>query len=177
MQTRVRQRGLTLIEAGITLAIVAILAAMAAPGLQSLIANRRVVGAAAQLATDIQFVRSAAVLRNQPLRLSVRPLDDATCYVIHSGAAAQCTCRPSAPAECSGGAEQIKTVAWPAATGVALQGTAASLLFDPQLGTVSPTATLRVVGAHERAVHHVVNILGRVRSCTPEGVVPGFRAC
>ena len=27
-----------------------------------------------------------------------------------------------------------------------------------------------------RAVHHVVNVMGRVRSCTPDGV-PGWRAC
>jgi type IV fimbrial biogenesis protein FimT len=43
-------------------------------------------------------------------------------------------------------------------------------------GTSTPTGTLRLVGGRGRAVHHVVNVMGRVRSCTPAGV-PGWRAC
>ena len=43
-------------------------------------------------------------------------------------------------------------------------------------GTSTPTGTLRLVDSRGRAVHHVVNVMGRVRSCTPAGV-PGWRAC
>jgi len=28
-----------------------------------------------------------------------------------------------------------------------------------------------------KAIHHVVNIMGRVRSCSPQGDIPGYRAC
>ena len=34
-----------------------------------------------------------------------------------------------------------------------------------------------VEGLRARGITHVVNILGRVRSCSPEGRVPGYRAC
>ena len=40
-----------------------------------------------------------------------------------------------------------------------------------------PTGTLRVLGSQGRAVHHVINVMGRVRSCTPLGAMPGYRAC
>jgi type IV fimbrial biogenesis protein FimT len=29
----------------------------------------------------------------------------------------------------------------------------------------------------DRAVHLVVNLMGRVRSCSPGNTVPGYRAC
>jgi len=36
---------------------------------------------------------------------------------------------------------------------------------------------LRVLGANGRAVHHVVNVMGRVRSCSPLNAMPGYTAC
>jgi type IV fimbrial biogenesis protein FimT len=61
-----------------------------------------------------------------------------------------------------------------------VQGNVASILFDPLHGTSTPTGTLKIVGDSGRAVHHVVNIMGRVRTCSPVGAapaVPGFRVC
>jgi type IV fimbrial biogenesis protein FimT len=171
------QRGLTLIEAGIVLAVTAILASVAAPGLQGLIDARRLEGAATQLATDIQFTRTEAVARNEALRLSIQSLAVGSCYVIHTGAAGQCRCAASGPAVCSGGARQIRTVTIAEADHVALQANVGSVLFDPLHGTSSPTGTLRLVGTGGRAIHHVINLMGRVRSCSPRAAVPGYRAC
>jgi hypothetical protein len=33
------------------------------------------------------------------------------------------------------------------------------------------------VGRSDAAIHQIVNIMGRVRSCSPEGGVPGFPRC
>jgi type IV fimbrial biogenesis protein FimT len=52
-----------------------------------------------------------------------------------------------------------------------------SLTFDPVKGTVTPTATLRVEARDGRAIHQIVNLLGRVRSCTPGGRVSDERSC
>ena len=172
-----RQRGVTLIEASVVLAVTAILAGAAAPNMQDLIDTRRLDGAATQLATDIQFVRSEAVARNQPLRLSFHASPAGSCYVIHSGAADQCSCDAAGPAQCSGEARQIKTVTVAATDHVSLQPNVSSVLFDPLHGTSSPTGTLRLIGTRGRAVHHVVNIMGRVRSCSPNAAMPGYRAC
>jgi len=172
-----RQRGVTLVEACTVVAVLAVLASTAAPNLQGLIDGRRLDGAATQLATDIQFVRSEAVARNVPVRLSFHTTTEGSCYVLHTGNADQCDCNVPGPATCSGDARQIKTVLLPAADRVSLQTNTASVLFDPLHGTSTPTGTLRLVGQQGRAVHHVVNVMGRVRSCSPQGAMPGYRAC
>jgi type IV fimbrial biogenesis protein FimT len=177
MKIRSLHHGFTLVELAAVLAVAAVLAGLAVPGIADLIATRRLEGVAAQLATDIQFVRSDAVARNTPVRLSVLQGAEGGCYVVHTGPAAQCRCSASGPALCGGTAREIKTVPLPAREGVVLQSNAASLLFDPLHGTVSPTATLRLVGAQGRAIHHIVNLMGRVRSCSPQGNVAGQPAC
>lgn len=172
-----RQRGVTLVEACTVLAVLAVLVSTAAPNLQGLIDSRRLDGAATQLATDIQFVRTEAVARNLPVRLSFHATADGSCYVLHTGNADQCDCSAPGPATCTGDARQIKTVTLTAADRVSLQTNTASVLFDPLHGTSTPTGTLRLVGPQGRAVHHVVNVMGRVRSCSPLGAMPGYRAC
>ncbi len=172
-----RQRGITLIEACIVLAVTAIVAATGAPAMQDLLDRRRLEGTAAQLVTDIQFVRSESVARNQPLRLSIHASVSGTCYVIHSGAADDCRCDTPGRARCDGGAREIRTVTLASADRVSLQANVGSILFDPLHGTSSPTGTLRLLGTRNRAVHHVVNVMGRVRSCSPQALAPGFPAC
>ncbi len=171
------QRGLTLIEACIVLAVTAIAAGTVAPGMRDLIDALRLDGTATQLATDIQFIRTEAVARNEALRLSFHPTSAGSCYVVHTGNADQCSCSAAGPAQCSGAAREVKTVTIGAAERVTLQANAASMLFDPLHGTSTPTGTLRVTGPSGRAIHHVINVMGRVRSCSPQAAVPGYRAC
>jgi type IV fimbrial biogenesis protein FimT len=117
------------------------------------------------------------VARNQPVRLSFFNSAEGSCYVVHTGLSTQCSCAASGPATCNGGALEIKTVQFAARDRIGLQANTSSLLFDPLHGTSSPTATLRVQGMNGRAVHHVVNVMGRVRSCSPLNTVPGYPAC
>ena len=177
-RTRRTQRGVTLIESCIVMVITAIVASSALPGMQGLIETRRVDGVATQLASDIQWVRSEAVARNQAVRLTLHAGAAGSCYVIHTGAADACVCDGSGPAVCGGeAAREIRTVVLPAADRVSLEGNVESVLFDPMHGTSTPTGTLRVLGAQGRAVHHVINVMGRVRSCSPQRSVPAYRAC
>jgi len=171
-----RNRGFSLIEAAVVVAVTAIVAATAVPSLVSFIDGRRLDAAATALAADVQFVRTEAVARNQPIRLSFHDAPGGTCWVVHTGLAAQCTCGAAPPAACSGGALEIKTVVLGAADRVSVRANVASIAFDPLHGTSTPTGTLRLVDTTGRTVHHVVNVMGRVRSCTPTGV-PGWRAC
>jgi type IV fimbrial biogenesis protein FimT len=172
--------GFTLVEAAITVAIAAVTLSAAVPNFGSFVETRRLNGVAAQLATDIQFIRSEAVLRNSALRLSLHEDSAGSCYVLHSGLARECSCVGDGPAQCSGDAREIKTVVLPARDRIRVQGNVASILFDPLHGTSTPAGTLKIVADSGRAVHHVVNIMGRVRTCSPLGAapaVPGFRLC
>jgi type IV fimbrial biogenesis protein FimT len=179
MRTAARLRGVSLIEASIAMAIAAICLGAAAPSFRGLIEKQRLDGAAAQLASDLHFARAEAVARNTPLRLTLHQAAWGTCYVIHTGAAHDCRCQATGSAICRGEADAVKTVQWPSDQGISVQSAVSSLLFDPLHGTSTPAGTLKVVAASGRAVHHVVNIMGRVRTCSPQGgaAVAGYRSC
>ena len=169
-------RGFSLIEAMVVVAVAAVVAATAVPSLVEFIDGRRLDATATALAADLQFVRTEAVARNQTVRISFHEAPAGTCWVVHTGLAGQCRCGDTPPAVCWGGAVEIRTVVLDAADRVSVRANVASIGFDPMHGTSTPTGTLRLVDATGRAVHHIVNVMGRVRSCTPAGV-PGWRAC
>jgi len=171
-----RQRGFSLLETAIVVAILAIVGASAAPSFSAMVEARRLDAAATKLAADIQLARNEAIARNQTLRLSVRAGEDATCWIVHSGAAADCRCTADAVV-CAADALAIKSVVLPGSERVAVSGNVASIAFEPLHGTSTPTGTLRLTDARGRAVHHVVNVVGRVRSCSPGGGVPGYPTC
>jgi type IV fimbrial biogenesis protein FimT len=173
------QRGLTLIEAMMVLAVVSIAIGSALPSLLALRQRADLGGAAAQVETDVQFARSQAVASNRTVQLTLRESADGTCYIVHTGPAADCSCsgRASAQARCTGDAELLRAVSFVAQGPVQVRSASKSLTFDPLKGTVTPTATLRVEGKDGRAIHQVINLLGRVRSCSPSGRVVDERAC
>lgn len=173
------QRGLTLIEAIIVLAIVAIGATSAVSGFGDMRERLRIKGVTAELASDLQFVRSEAVARNRSVRISFSTLaSGASCYVIHTGPPSACRCAAaSAAAQCTGVAQAIKAVKVPPGIDLQVKPKAASMGYDPVRGTTSPSATIDFVSGNIIHVRHVVNILGRVRTCAPLGGLSGYRRC
>jgi len=151
----------------------------ALPSLGSLRQKAALAGAAAQVETDVQFARGQAAALNRSVQLTLRESQGATCYIVHSGPAANCTCsgHDVGAAACGGGSELLRAVAFAAEGPVQVRSASKSLTFDPVRGTVTPTATLRVEGRDGKAIHQVVNLLGRVRSCSPQGLVTGERVC
>lgn len=172
-----RTRGFSLIEACVTVSVLAVVLGSVAPSFAQLRQKVEIEGVANQLETDIQFARSEAVARTEPLRLTIASNAGGSCYVVHTGAAGDCRCGDDGAAECVAGAQALKTVQLPASGSVRLQSNARSILFDGTRGTVSPTATVRVIGSDGRALHQVVNVMGRIRTCSPQRSMPGYRAC
>lgn len=176
-----RRAGFTLIESLVAVAAGAVLATTALPSFARWLDQQRLQGAAHQLLADLQFVRTEAVSRQQGLRLSVMPpsASGGSCYVLHTGGAGACSCAPggTAPAVCGGGAQEVKTVRWGDADRVVLSASAHSILFDPHDGTSTPTVTLDLGNPQGQQLRHVVNVMGRARTCSPNDSVPGHPIC
>ncbi len=171
------QRGLTLVELLITLAVSAIVLGAGLPSFGAALARRHLEGSAAQLQTDIQFTRSLAVAQNRTLRMSFESDGTSSCYVAHSGSAGDCVCSLDGPATCRGDAQAVRSARFDSVSAVQLRSNVRSMVFDPAKGTVTPAATLRLLERGDSAVHLVVNIMGRVRSCTPTPGLGGYAAC
>ncbi len=171
------QRGVTWVETCVVLATLGVVSGAALPEMGKLLDARRLEGAAVQFATDVRFARSEAVARNLPVRLSVFANAQGTCYALHTGPSNQCTCVDTGPAVCTGSAREIKSVVLAASQGVTLAANTASVLFDPLHGTSTPSATFRLLGRQGQAIHQIINVMGRARSCTPAGGVPGYPNC
>lgn len=109
------QRGFTLIELMITLAVMGVLVTLAAPSFYDFILMQRLKAASQQLVTDLQFARSEAASRNQLVRVQFSAGPSGTCYVLFTGPADNsCNCRNAvwAPvsAVCPANAVEIRTV-------------------------------------------------------------------
>lgn len=70
MVSAARQSGISMIEVMITVAIVAVLAAVAMPGMTSLIASQRLKAASSDLYTSLLLARSEAIKRNTEIEIS-----------------------------------------------------------------------------------------------------------
>ena len=171
------QRGLTLIEACITLAIASILVGTAVPSFIDSNKKRMLDGSAGELATDLYLARSEAVARQQGVRVSFHAVAGGSCMVIHTGATADCGCDGGGVAQCTNGAALVKSNYFPASHGVNVAANVASMRFDQTNGTVSPTGTVRLTASTGPEVRHVVNIMGRVRTCSPGGLAKGYKVC
>lgn len=158
------QRGLTLIECVVTLAIIVITLGAAIPSFTEARERRQLEGAAAQLATDIRHARSLAVSQATPIRLRVQQTVDGTCYVVHSGPAGTCSCTSQGTSQCSANARAFQSVGFDARGALQVASNSSSMLFDPNRGTVTPTGTLRIRLQSGQALHQVVNVMGRVRA-------------
>lgn len=171
-----RIRGLTLVELLVGLSICLILLGSVAPHFGKATERRQLQGAAAQLATDIHQARGLAVASASPQRISFRSNPAGSCYIVHDGPPQACQCDSSGQAACAAGTHVARSVFLPAEGALRLQSNVGSIQFHPHIGTTTPTGTLRLQGRHGQSVHLVVNIMGRTRVCSPNGV-PGYPPC
>ncbi|MEK8048796.1 GspH/FimT family pseudopilin [Ideonella sp. DXS22W] len=174
---RQTSRGLTMVELLCCLCISGLLLAGALPSLRDLRLRQTLDAVAAMLETDVQYARSLARATDRTVRLAVQATaDGGSCYVIHSGPAGACSCDASGAARCDEPAQLQRVQVQAATAGVRISTASRSLVFDAGKGTVTPTATFVVTDSEGRALHQIVNVLGRTRSCSPSGLA-GYRRC
>ena len=172
-----RQTGVTLVDILITAAVTAATLGSAIPGFDKVLERRHLEGASAQLETDMQLARSLAVAQNRTVRISFSSTAAGSCYMVYAGKAADCHCTAQGATQCAAGIQPLRSVAFAAGGPVQVRSNVNSIVFDPTLGTSTPTGTMRLVGNHGREVRLVVNIVGRIRACTPSPDLRGYARC
>ncbi|NEX21536.1 prepilin-type N-terminal cleavage/methylation domain-containing protein [Thiorhodococcus mannitoliphagus] len=165
------QRGLTLLELILVVAILAILIGVAVPSMHEMLARNRLKAAAQAIAEDLQWARSEAIKRNRSIAVSLEP--STWCYGITLATALGCDCRQtqSAPKGCE--LKRVNGVDYP---GTSLSATFPQTVFEPRRATAR-NGSLLLQSDRGTAIKVILSRLGRVRLCTPNGTLPGYEDC
>lgn len=173
-----RAFGFTLVEQVTALSILTTAVTLGAGGVQALQQSQRLESAAAGVETDLQYARSLAVARGEFVRVRFHRESSRSCYVIYAGPPAACDCADAAGPRCSSDATLLRHAPFEARQlDVELLSRSTGFGFDGQLGTATPAATIELRNARLQQIRLVVNLMGRVRSCSPGGTVAGLEAC
>lgn len=170
------QRGLTLVEAMVATAVLAVLAAVAVPSYTNFITGSRVKGAAENLLSDMQYARSAAGEQQGTAAggdaVSVKVLFGTNCYAIYKSSATSASCSAVSPANAD-----LKRVNLAASDHVTLASDIAATEFNQERGTVSPPVRVTVnSGSYSLAV--LLSATGKSKICLPSGSkMSGYPAC
>lgn len=186
-------RGFTMVELMIVVAVMAVIVLIAAPSFRELIEIQRLRGINAQLVTDLQAARAAAVARSSVMRVSFRSSGSMSCYTLYTspGNSTRCDCRLGPGSACTGSMVEVRTVQVPASLGVTVappSGSIAAFGFDPVTGGLIsiPTDDFStpidqvVIEAYldaARKLRTVINRAGRPTVCTPAGSRMTEAAC
>lgn len=176
------QRGFTLIELMVVVALGAIILALAVPSFTSMVPRKRMEGVASELATDIQYARSEAAQRNVPVRVTIGTY----CYVITAqptSGTPTSSCTQTGASTIGAGATELKTVQITSGTSLALTSTNSLgyFEFDPVRGMAidaGGTDTTGYVAVTNTAGNWQIQAKvwkqGRVKLCSPNGTVTGL---
>ena len=184
-------RGFTLIELLVVVAVTSVLLAIAAPSMKQLIATERLKNINAQLVTDIQAARAAAVAQGQNgnyVYLQFKNTASMSCYVAFTAPCCFNTCNCSNPLGgsvpiCSH-ATVLHTTQIPTSTDVQVvwnQPASTYLIFQENglLNLTSATqsiTTSRISGAPGTLVTTLYP-MGHPSVCSPDSSVAGAQTC
>ena len=175
---RRQQSGLSMVESLMTTLVGSLLVLLTLPGLMDAKDKHRIDSLVAQIESELQYARSEAVARGDTVRVRfVTDPQGATCYVMHTGSPRECTCQADGSASCTGDGQVLRSVPHQALQRIRLTSSASEIGFDATHGTVTPTTTLRLENPRGDRVNLVVNIMGRLRTCSPEGATAGYARC
>lgn len=175
--SKTSQRGLTLVECCTALSICSILAAASIQSFKDMGDRRRLDGRVAELAVDLQNLRTEAIRHQQPVRIRFQADSGGTCYVVHRSADGDCGCNSDGATQCDPSVEPLRVVAFPNREHISMVSNVSAMVFDHRLGTATPGGTVRLSDTNGREVRHIVNIMGRARTCSPDGRVSGHPSC
>jgi type IV fimbrial biogenesis protein FimT len=181
-----RSQGLTLVELLTVVAVLGIVLAIATPTFTDLINKQRVRQAAAELSTDLAYARAEAGLRNDRVALKFNRNNGMSCYTVAvmGGAFGNCDCTRTRGSACTINLIELKTTQLASLRGVGLvisdsiTGANHALEFQPPHMTVVPdAAAITVEGSRGYKLRVLLSPLGRVSTCSPDGLIGGVQPC
>lgn len=183
-------RGFTLVELMVSLAVLAILTALATPSFADFFERYRVRGAADSVVSLIASARAEAVKNDLDVNVAMAGSGAAWCLGGNAaaapaggqpaGTAVACDCNNAGACLVGGHRLAIEPGAHPDVTVSTALG--AAMVFDGTLGALTPLGARSMVltspsGKYDLAVQ--VSALGQARLCTPAGkpVMSGIPSC
>jgi type IV fimbrial biogenesis protein FimT len=166
-----KKNGFTLMELMITIAVIAILVAIAAPSMSGLLERRKVHGAGEKLFADLTFAKTEAIKRNNTIRVSFTGNGATWCYGIAVNTACDCT---ASDCTIDGVLQVTDQDDFPGVSVIAdstLDGSSTS--FTPLRGTAN-AGNLQFSVASGAELGVVVSSFGRIRMCSEDF---GFDVC
>lgn len=187
-----RQRGFSLIELMVTVGILALLAALAAPNFTDYIDRTRLRGAADDVVSVIGNARVESVKADRDVSMAF--IGTGTNWCLGANAAIEPTtglpAQDSAPCVCTDAADatqclvngQRRAIEVGAHQGVAIGALPAAFAFDSKLGMIAPLGTRSLTLTSPRGKYDLtiqVNALGQARLCVPstKPAIVGIDAC
>jgi len=99
---RPRHCGFTLVELIVAVSVLVILVTVAVPSFQSSLDKRRLIGAAEQVYSDVQWARGEAVRLNKKIVLTFKNSGTTNwCYGMHDAITPTCDCTASSTTNCT----------------------------------------------------------------------------
>lgn len=181
-----RAGGFTLIELMVTIAVLGILLAIAAPSFTVYFEKFRTKRAAETLGGSLYIAKSEAIKRNQFVRLVITASSSGATWCYGLTAAATCNCTVAVPGtnSCSLDSGVETAVSSTDYKGIKVADTSGNPItsmtfsFNPLRGTVGAN-TVQFHSGNDYEAHTVVNSFGRVKTCSPSSnyIGGGYTRC
>ncbi|WP_101048451.1 GspH/FimT family pseudopilin [Macromonas nakdongensis] len=160
-----RSRGLTLLEALMSLSILAILTSIGIPIAKHLQQNMQLKGAAEALTSELRHAQSESVKRQAGFSVNFRTNGDTWCY----GYSIDISCDCTVPTSCSiDNLEQVRRHHQYPGVRILPSVSGNRFSFQPRRGTVT-AGSVTLTASNGKQLRVVVSGLGRIRTCTPTG--------
>lgn len=178
-------RGLTLIELLVSMSIVVILVAVAAPSMYEFVMRKRVQGVADELLADLRFARSAQTRDNRETAVMFGKTDAGSCYTIYqptSRLVCDCTATPVCDSRGSASAVELKTVRIPASSHVTVEpsdGAPSELRWTTITGLAKDgdMLSIEIEAPSGGEVRVTTSATGRAQICSASGHAAAYPAC
>ena len=181
--------GVTLVELMVTLAIVAVLLAIALPSMRDFVARKRLEGIAQELVTDLRLLKSHQIQNRPNLGTAISFGNNAqkTCYILYvrGGDTQNCNCAAADDMICGGAnaggvrPAEIRQVDIPLETGIQITAdrTLLHVVGYNGMPRLNSTLSVALTGANVGEILVSTNAAGVPSICSVSGVFGAIARC